>query len=145
MENQRTRKNDKSRNLLLKEKEDRSSEQKNTQQQARKKMKKKKVKSSTQNENVIHHVSEMMWWSQRDLKKKNKIGNLTIKSLETAAISQEEEEKKVNEILLVPLLLSYNIYSVNHIIRLYVDLNVYAISNPPVLCIHIYRPITQFA
>ena len=109
------------------------------------KMKKKKVKSSTQNENVIHHVSEMMWWSQRDLKKKNKIGNLTIKSLETAAISQEEEEKKVNEILLVPLLLSYNIYSVNHIIRLYVDLNVYAISNPPVLCIHIYRPITQFA
>ena len=43
MENQRTRKNDKSRNLLLKEKEYRSSEQKITQQQARKKMKKKKL------------------------------------------------------------------------------------------------------
>ena len=108
------------------------------------KMKKKKVKSSTQNENVIHHVSEMMWWSQRDLKKKNKIGNLTIKSLETAAISQEEEEKKVNEILLVPLLQSYNIiFRESH--NTFIDINVYAISNPPVLCIHIYRPITQFA
>ena len=105
---------------------------------------KKKVKSSTQNENVIHHVSEMMWWSQRDLKKKNKIGNLTIKSLETAAISQEEEEKKVNEILLVPLLQSYNIiFRESH--NTFIDINVYAISNPPVLCIHIYRPITKFA